>query len=110
MSESEADCAPPPLGWGCPVPQEYNYTPVVAAGNEGAEAMDWSPANENSCVTMSSTDWSDRIPDFANVGVSVNMFAPGARLPPSARVGTTKRRPAAESPTGLDASVQGVSI
>jgi subtilisin family serine protease len=50
---------------------------VVAAGNDGADACDSSPARAPHAITVAATDSSDVSPWWSNAGSCVDMFAPG---------------------------------
>ncbi|GAA2992589.1 S8 family peptidase [Streptomyces fulvorobeus] len=60
--------------------------PVVAAGNENADACDVSPAGADGVVTVAASDISDQQTDFSNWGKCVELYAPGAAIV-SARLG-----------------------
>lgn len=53
---------------------------VVAAGNSGRNACNYSPARSSSAVTVGSTTSSDYRSDFSNYGNCVNIFAPGSSI------------------------------
>ncbi|MFD8970241.1 S8 family peptidase [Streptomyces sp. NPDC059568] len=60
--------------------------PVVAAGNESADACAVSPAGAKQVVTVGATDRQDRETEFSNYGECVWTYAPGAAIV-SARLG-----------------------
>ena len=53
---------------------------AVAAGNDGANAANYSPASEPTAFTVGATDSSDRIASFSNYGAVVDIFAPGVSI------------------------------
>ncbi|KAF2739730.1 subtilisin-like serine protease-like protein PR1A [Polyplosphaeria fusca] len=52
----------------------------VAAGNDGANAANYSPASEPTVCTVGATDSSDRIASFSNYGSVVDIFGPGVSI------------------------------
>lgn len=55
-------------------------TMVVAAGNSGANACNYSPAAEPSAITVGATDSGDARASYSNYGTCVDMFAPGSGI------------------------------
>ncbi|MFG1909937.1 S8 family peptidase [Kribbella sp. NPDC048928] len=55
-------------------------TYAVAAGNDGADACQSSPAKEPSAITVGATDDADQRADFSNFGKCVDVFAPGVDI------------------------------
>lgn len=53
---------------------------AVAAGNDAANAANYSPASEPTVFTVGATDSSDRIASFSNYGAIVDAFAPGVSV------------------------------
>jgi subtilisin family serine protease len=53
---------------------------AVAAGNDAANAANYSPASEPTVFTVGATDSSDRIASFSNFGAIVDAFAPGVSI------------------------------
>jgi subtilisin family serine protease len=53
---------------------------AVAAGNDAANASDYSPASEPTVFTVGATDSSDYIGYFSNYGSIVDAFAPGVSI------------------------------
>jgi subtilisin family serine protease len=53
---------------------------AVAAGNENNAACLSSPASEEACVTVSSSDNTDSRSYFSNYGICSNIFAPGSSI------------------------------
>lgn len=53
---------------------------VVAAGNEGQDACQYSPSFVKSAITVGSTDWHDSISPFSNYGPCLDLFAPGSGI------------------------------
>ena len=52
-------------------------TVVVAAGNEGSSASNFSPANSDYAVTVGATTASSFVASFSNYGPAVDIWAPG---------------------------------
>lgn len=55
-------------------------TVVVAAGNDNANACNYSPARVANAVTVGSTTSTDARSSFSNFGSCVNIFAPGSSI------------------------------
>lgn len=55
-------------------------TVVVAAGNESANACNYSPARVPSAITVGSTTSSDARSSFSNYGSCLDIFAPGSAI------------------------------
>lgn len=53
---------------------------AVAAGNDNADAKNYSPASEPTVFTVGATDSSDARASFSNYGAGVDMFAPGVSI------------------------------
>lgn len=53
---------------------------VVAAGNSGADACNFSPARAPSAITIGATDQSDSRAGYSNFGGCVDMYAPGTGI------------------------------
>ncbi|KAL7751003.1 hypothetical protein RI367_003583 [Sorochytrium milnesiophthora] len=53
---------------------------AVAAGNDGADACNTSPAASPSAITVGATDNTDSIADFSNYGQCVDVLAPGVQI------------------------------
>lgn len=53
---------------------------AVAAGNDGADARQTSPASEPSVFTVGATDANDNRASFSNFGPVVDGFAPGVDI------------------------------
>jgi subtilisin family serine protease/fibronectin type 3 domain-containing protein len=53
---------------------------VVAAGNQGTFADDYSPSRVNEAIVVGATDVFDARADFSNFGRGVDVFAPGAAI------------------------------
>jgi len=53
---------------------------AVAAGNDGANAQNYSPASEATAFTVGATDSSDAKASFSNYGAVVDAFAPGVSI------------------------------
>lgn len=54
--------------------------PVVAAGNDSANACNTSPAAEPLALTVASSDSADRQSSFSNHGSCVDLYAPGSSI------------------------------
>lgn len=50
---------------------------VVAAGNDNANALLYSPANDFNAITVASTDSNDQKSNFSNFGAKIDVAAPG---------------------------------
>lgn len=55
-------------------------TVVVAAGNDNADACNYSPARVSNAITVGSTTSTDYRSSFSNYGSCVNIFAPGSSI------------------------------
>lgn len=53
---------------------------AVAAGNDGKDASNYSPASERSACTVGATDINDNRASFSNYGSIVDIFAPGVNI------------------------------
>jgi subtilisin family serine protease len=53
---------------------------AVAAGNDNANAADYSPASESSVCTVGATDSRDRKASYSNYGSVVDILAPGSDI------------------------------
>jgi subtilisin family serine protease len=53
---------------------------AVAAGNDGANAANYSPASEPTVCTVGATDINDNVASFSNYGSVVDIFAPGVNI------------------------------
>jgi len=53
---------------------------IVAAGNDGAYACNYSPASEPSVLTVGATDSDDWEADFSNYGSCLDLYAPGVDI------------------------------
>jgi subtilisin family serine protease len=63
-------------------------TVVVAAGNDGADAANYSPASAADAITVGATDKDDARAAFSNWGPALDIFAPGVDIL-SAWIGST---------------------
>ncbi len=59
---------------------DRDILPVVAAGNDDADACGTSPARAPAALTVGSSDIADRESSFSNHGVCVDIFAPGTAI------------------------------
>ena len=55
-------------------------TMVVAAGNSGANACNYSPASEPSAITVGATTSADARASYSNFGSCLDLFAPGSSI------------------------------
>lgn len=55
-------------------------TVVVAAGNDNADACNYSPARVTNAITVGSTTSTDARSSFSNYGTCVKIFAPGSSI------------------------------
>lgn len=55
-------------------------TVTVAAGNEGLDACNYSPASATSALTVGSTYYTDARPSATNYGRCLDLFAPGVAI------------------------------
>jgi hypothetical protein len=53
---------------------------AVAAGNDNADASDYSPASESSVCTVGATDRNDAKASYSNYGSAVDIQAPGSSI------------------------------
>src|SRR5688572_7611395 len=53
---------------------------AVAAGNDGADSKDYSPASEASACTVGATEEDDTLASYSNVGAAVDVLAPGSDI------------------------------
>ena len=65
---------------------------VVAAGNSGADACQFSPARAPSAITIGATDQSDNRASYSNFGSCVDMYAPGSGITSAWISGSTSTR------------------
>ena len=61
---------------------------AVAAGNDGLNACNYSPARAANAITVGSTTSTDARSSFSNIGTCVDIFAPGSGIT-SAWIGST---------------------
>lgn len=64
-------------------------TTVVAAGNDGANACNYSPARAPNAITVGSTTSSDARSSFSNYGTCVDIFAPGSSITSASNSGNS---------------------
>jgi subtilisin family serine protease len=53
---------------------------IVAAGNDGADACEYSPAGASAVLAVGATDRTDTIASFSNYGKCVGIFGPGVNI------------------------------
>ena len=61
---------------------------AVAAGNDGKDARNYSPASEPTAFTVGASDSNDAKASFSNFGPALDIFAPGVNIK-SAWIGST---------------------
>lgn len=64
-------------------------TYAVAAGNDGQNACNTSPASTPGALTVGATDSTDTKPSWSNFGACVDVFAPGVNITSAWRTSTT---------------------
>lgn len=64
-------------------------TVVIAAGNDGADACDASPASAPDALTVAATDSIDQRASFSNRGACVDLYAPGVNVPSDSSTGAS---------------------
>jgi subtilisin family serine protease len=64
-------------------------TTVVSAGNDSANACNYSPARTPNAITVGSTTSSDARSSFSNYGTCVDIFAPGSSITSASNSGNT---------------------
>lgn len=62
------------------VAYQNNVTSVVAAGNENADASNYSPASAPEAITVGASDENDARASFSNFGSVLDFFAPGTNI------------------------------
>lgn len=70
--------------------QQSGVMVAVAAGNNNADARNYSPASESSICTVGATDRYDRRSSFSNYGSVLDIFAPGTDILSTWIGGTTR--------------------
>ncbi len=64
-------------------------TVVVAAGNDNANACNYSPARATNAITVGSTTSSDARSSFSNFGTCLDIFGPGSSITSAWHTGTS---------------------
>ncbi|MCY1045313.1 S8 family serine peptidase [Corallococcus sp. bb12-1] len=64
-------------------------TTVVAAGNDSANACNYSPARAPNAITVGSTTSTDARSSFSNFGTCVDIFAPGSSITSASNSGNS---------------------
>lgn len=64
-------------GWFHLQLDQAGVTVVVAAGNDGQDASNTSPARVREAITVGASTFDDAMADFSNFGAPVDVFAPG---------------------------------
>ncbi len=72
---------------------------AIAAGNDSADACDYSPARTKEALTVGATDKTDKQASFSNVGRCLDLYAPGVLI-----------RSAWPSDTGITNTISGTSF
>ena len=62
---------------------------VVAAGNDSADACNYSPARAPSAITIGATDRTDARASYSNTGSCVDLYAPGSSITSVGIAGST---------------------
>jgi hypothetical protein len=62
---------------------------VVAAGNDSADACNYSPARAPSAITIGATDKTDARAYYSNTGSCVDLYAPGSSITSAGIAGST---------------------
>ena len=62
---------------------------VVAAGNDSADACNYSPARAPSAITIGATDRTDARASYSNTGSCVDLYAPGSSITSAGIAGST---------------------
>ena len=68
---------------------DAGVTTVVAAGNDGSNACDVSPARVPRALTVAATDASDNQTTWSNYGPCIDIFAPGQGIVSASNTSTT---------------------
>ncbi|MBM7772865.1 subtilisin family serine protease [Actinokineospora baliensis] len=66
---------------------DAEFTYVVAAGNDGADACGFGPGRVSEAITVGATDRTDTRPAWSNHGRCLDFFAPGGEIPSLGRQG-----------------------
>jgi hypothetical protein len=77
--------------WGCSCQSEAiddafifahsnNVVSIVAAGNDSADALDYSPASVNEVITVGASASDDTVANFSNMGEKLDVVAPGVDI------------------------------
>ncbi|KAF8315775.1 peptidase S8/S53 domain-containing protein [Cantharellus anzutake] len=77
---------------------------VVAAGNNGEDAVMWSPASVVQAITIGAIDCSNKMASFSNHGFLVDAFAPGVDIACPSIHGPDPWATTLQSGTGLSAA------
>jgi subtilisin family serine protease len=64
-------------------------TYVVAAGNTGQDACNYSPSHVSNAITVGASASSDQRPSWSNFGACVDIFAPGQSITSTSAAGDT---------------------
>ena len=85
-------------------------TVFVAAGNDGADATNSSPARLRDVVTVGATDQQNRRANFSNFGEAVDGFAPGVGITASNQVGQPWTISGTSMATPMEAAIGALCI
>ncbi|WP_167535933.1 S8 family serine peptidase [Streptomyces vinaceus] len=69
------------------VASDLNVLPIVAAGNQEADACGYSPASADNVMTVSATNKFDEEASFTNAGTCQGIYAPGEGITAAAAAG-----------------------
>ncbi len=62
----------------------YEYSlgvvPIVAAGNNTSNALDYAPSGDDRAITVAATDHNNAIASFSNTGIRIDVSAPGVEI------------------------------
>lgn len=59
---------------------DHGIAVVVAAGNDGAYACDYSPGSASAAITVAAVERTDELASFSNYGACVDIAAPGSKI------------------------------
>ena len=82
-----------------------NVPVVVPAGNSGVDACLFSPAAVATAITVATTDATDTVTAYSNIGSCVSLFAPGDVVPAAAGAGANTTSLTLLSGTSVSAGV-----
>jgi subtilisin family serine protease len=83
---------------------------VVAAGNNGYDACNFSPGREPSAITVAASGVNDRIASFSSIGSCVDVIAPGLDTLSVGRDGIVSRSSGTSMSAGYVTGVLAVAM